>query len=423
MSRESDIKALKKLKDDLNNTNAFADLAKEEWDKANELKAQRDNTKFVFKPLPTNNEETTKASIKDAWQKFFTGYRKFKAVFLGLYTVAMVIFGVRLFMDVYKDTCNIFNQPQGWDDPIEFLLSAITAALFTIIATIIPWAHVVSSENRGPFLTVFIIAFAVSGLFFSGVCDKADSMGVLFAIVGVVIAVILACFVIQLIAYIISKLSPVLSGKQKAELASAKQLDTDNAKANEVNEPKERAEWEAWWAEEEKKLIEIGLNHIARGDVAMEKAKAHLAAAEENDIIGNTEKDAETIDYLIHFIESRRADNIKEALHEYDLMKQNQKMLEVEVIKAQVEIEKAMKEDADRQYEMEMARRHQIEMEAQARRSADLQSQIAANTAATAAATERARKDANAAAADAAATQARVAADVAALYRTEYYNQ
>lgn len=423
MSRESDIKALKQLKDDLNNTNAFADLAKEEWDKANELKAQRNNTKFVFKPLPTNNEETTKANIKDAWQKFFTGYRKFKAVFLGLYTVAMVIFGVMLFMDVYKDTCNIFNQPQGWDDPIEFLLSAIASAVFTILATVLPWVHVVPGGHRGTFLTPLLIAFGIAGIIFSGVCDKAESVGVLFTIVGIVIAAILAGFVIQLIAYIISKLPPVLTAKQKAAVEAAKQTDASNAKANEVNEPKERAEWEAWWEQEEKKLIEIGLDHIARGDVAMEKAKAHLAAAEANDIIGNTEKDAEIIDHLIHFIESHRADNVKEALHEYDLMKQNQKMLEVEVIKAQVEIEKAMKEDADRQYEMEMARRHQIEMEAQARRSADLQSQIAANTAATAAATERARKDANAAAADAAATQARVAADVAALYRTEYYNQ
>ncbi len=423
MSRESDIKALKKLKDDLSNTNAYAAIAKEEWDKANQLKAQRDNTKFVFKALPTNNEETTKANIKNSWKNFFTGYRKFKAVFLGLYTVAMLIFAVMLFMDVYKDTCKIFNQSQGWDDPIEFLLSAITATLFTVIAAIIPWAHIISSENRGPFLSFFIIAFAVAGLFFSGVCDKANSMGVLFTIVGVVLAAIIVCFIIQLIAFITSKLPPVLSGKQKTALTTAKQLDINNAKANEVNEPKERAEWEAWWAEEEKRLKEIGLEHIARGDVAMEKAKAHLAAAEENDIIGNTEKDDETIDYLIHFIESRRADNIKEALHEYDIMKQNQKMLEVEAIKAQIEIEKAKKENADRQYEIEMNRRHQIEMEAQARRSADLQSQIAANTAATAAATERARKDANAAAADAAATQARVASDVAALYRTEYYNQ
>lgn len=422
MSRESDIKALKQLKTDLNDAEAFAELAKEEWDKANELKAQRDNAKFVFKPLPTNNEETTKANFKNSWQNFFTGYRKFKAVFLGLYTVAMLIFAVMLFMDVYKNTCKIFIQPQTWDDPIEFLLSAVTAALFTVIAAIIPWVHILSSENRGPFLSFFGIAFGVVALFFSGVCDKAKSLSVLFIIVGVALAAIIVCFVIQFIAFIISKLPPILSFKQKAALTTAKQLDIDNAEANKVNEPKERVEWEAWWAEEEKKLIEIGLEHIARGDVAMEKAKDALAAADENDIIGNTEKDGETIDYLIHFIESRRADNIKEALHEYDNMKQNQKMLEVEAIKAQIEIEKAKKENADRQYELEMNRRHQIEMEAQARRNADMQAQIAANTAAAAASAERMRKDAAAAAADAAATQARVAADVSALYRNEYYN-
>ena len=107
MSRESDLKALRKLKDDLNDTNAYAELAKEEWDKANELKAQRDNTKFVFKPLPTNNEDAAKTNIKNSWKKFFTGYGKFKAVFLGLYSIAMIIFTVMLFNDVYKDTCNI----------------------------------------------------------------------------------------------------------------------------------------------------------------------------------------------------------------------------------------------------------------------------------------------------------------------------
>ncbi|MBQ1951250.1 MAG: hypothetical protein II363_06645 [Clostridia bacterium] len=205
-------------------------------------------------------------------------------------------------------------------------------------------------------------------------------------------------------------------------LAAEKQNDINNAELNRVNEVKERDEWEAWWAQRKPELKETALEHISRGDAAMEKAKEHLARAEASDILGSEEKDGEIIDLLIHFIESRRADNIKEALHEYDIMKQNQKLLEIEAIKASVEIEKAKKENADRMHEMEMNRRHQIEMEAQARRNADMQSQIAANTAAAAASAERMRKDAASAAADAAATQARVAADVAAIYRNEYYN-
>ena len=138
--------------------------------------------------------------------------------------------------------------------------------------------------------------------------------------------------------------------------------------------------------------------------------------------MGEDEKSPEIIDWLIHFIESRRADSIKEALHEYDAMKQNQKLLEIEAMKVQVEIEKAKKENADRRHQIEMNRRHQIEMEAQAKRSADMQSQIAANTAAAAASAERLRKEAASAAADAAAIQGQVASDVSALYRNEYYN-
>lgn len=154
----------------------------------------------------------------------------------------------------------------------------------------------------------------------------------------------------------------------------------------------------------------------------MEKAKAYLASAEASDVLAESDKNTEIIDCLIHLIESRRADSIKEVLHEYDSMEQNKKLLEIEAIKANLEIEKAKKENADRAHEMEMNRRHQIEMEAQARRSADMQSQIAANTAAAAASAERMRREAASAAADAAATQARVASDVSAIYRNEYYN-
>ena len=58
MSRENDIKALKQLKNDMLEADAFAELAKEEWDKCKEIQREIENAKFVFKPLPTNNEET-----------------------------------------------------------------------------------------------------------------------------------------------------------------------------------------------------------------------------------------------------------------------------------------------------------------------------------------------------------------------------
>lgn len=422
MSRENDIQALKQLKNDMSEAEAFADIAKEEWDKAKEIKQEMDTAQFVFKPLATDNEETAKAGFKKAWKEFFGNTRKFKAIFLGLYSLAMLVFAVMLFIGAYKNSGPLFVSPHHWSEPVELILTGIVAAAFPIITAIFAWVHIVSLDNMFGFLKTMLISLGVSGLLFGAVCDWTDSMHLLFIDLGSLVAVLLICFVIQLIFFIISKLPPIYTVKQTAVLAAEKQNDINNAELNKVNEVKERDEWEAWWAQRKPELKETALEHISRGDAAMEKAKEHLARAEASDILGSEEKDGEIIDLLIHFIESRRADNIKEALHEYDIMKQNQKLLEIEAIKASVEIEKAKKENADRMHEMEMNRRHQIEMEAQARRNADMQSQIAANTAAAAASAERMRKDAASAAADAAATQARVAADVAAIYRNEYYN-
>lgn len=423
MSRESDIKALRQLKNDMIEADAFADMAKEEWDKSKELKQELDTARFIFNPLPTDNEESVKAGFKRSWQNFFGNTRKFKAVFLALYSIAMLVFAVMLFKDAYNNSCNIFNQPHQWgDDPAGLLLTGISAAAFPIIAAALAWVHVISTENKGPFAFVGVIALGISGLLFGAVCDWTNSMNLILVVLGALAGAIVGGFIIQLLAFIISKLPPVYSKKQRSVIEAERQKDITNAELNKTKEIKDREEWEAWWAQRKPQLKEEALHHISLGDTAMEKAKAHLAKAEASNVLGVDEKSPETIDWLLHFIESRRADSIKEALHEYDAMKQNQKLLEIEAMKVQVEIEKAKKENADRQREIEMNRRHQIEMEAQAKRSADMQSQIAANTAAAAESAERLRREAASAADAAAETQARVSADVAAIYRNEYHN-
>ena len=422
MSRETDLQALRQLKNDMVEADAFADLAKEEWDKSKEIKRELDNAKFVFKPLSTNNEATAKANFKQAWKNFFGKTGKFRAIFLGLYSLAMIAIAVLLFKDAYNNSCSIFKQPHQWDEPATLFLTALVAAAFPVITAGFSWVHIVPREDKGAFAYVGVIAMAISGLLFGVVCDWTSSMHLLLLDLGSLVAVMIICSVLQLIFFIISKLPPIYSVKQRAVLKAEKKKDADNAELNKVNEVKEKEEWEAWWAQRSSELREEGLAHISRGDVAMEKAKAYLEKAEASDVLGEDEKSPEIIDWLIHFIESRRADSIKEALHEYDAMKQNQKLLEIEAMKVQVEIEKAKKENADRRHQIEMNRRHQIEMEAQAKRSADMQSQIAANTAAAAASAERLRKEAASAAADAAAIQGQVASDVSALYRNEYYN-
>ena len=133
MSRETDLKALKELKNDMVEADAFAELAKEEWDKSKEIKQQLDNAKFVFKPLPTDNEATAKADFKQAWKNFFGKTRKFRAIFLGLYSLAMIAFAVMLFMDAYNNSCSIFKQQHQWDEPAALILTGIIAATFPIV--------------------------------------------------------------------------------------------------------------------------------------------------------------------------------------------------------------------------------------------------------------------------------------------------
>lgn len=424
MSREKDIKALQQLKTDLNEAEAYAELANKEWEIARQIKAEMDNTKFEFKPLPTNAEEKAKASFKQGWVNFFSKTGKFKAVFLVLYSLAMAALAVLMFIAAYKNNgyMGLLHAPHKWDETPELVLTGIIMAAFPLIAAALPWAHVLGDDIRSEFTTVGVVALGISGLLFAIGCSWTNSILWLPNILIALVAAVLICFVIQLIFFIISKLPPIYTAKQTAELAAAKQQDAENAELNRVNEPKEKEEWEKWWAVRKPELRETGLTHISKGDIAMEKAKQHLAAAEESDIIGRDEKDSQIIDCLIHFLETRRADNIKEALHEYDNMKQNQKLLEIEAMKVQVEIEKAKKEDADRQRQMELNRMHQLEMEAQARRNADMQAQIAANTAAAAASAERMRKEAAAAADYAAEQGARIASTVDTIYRNEYYN-
>ena len=422
MSRESDIQALKQLKNDLNEASAYADLAKEEWDKSRAIKQEMETTTFVFKPLPTNNYQTTKEKFKNSWKETFRKTGKFKIVFLVLYSLLMAAFAAGLAYASFKNEAGFFFvKPHEWSDTSELVLTAVSMAAFPVVTAIFSWVHIVSSGNRGSFIKKSLIALIITGIFFGSICGMTNSIHLLIFDLASLVAIIVLCFIVQLICLIISNF-PVYGVKKRAILAEEKQKDIENTELNRINEVKEREEWEAWWAKRKPELKEIGLDHISRGDAAMEKAKEHLANAYASDILGEDEKDSGIIDMLIHFIESHRADNIKEALHEYDIMKQNQKLLEIEAIKVNLEIEKAKKENADRMYEMEMNRRHQIEMEAQARRNADMQSQIAANTAAAAASAERMRKDAASAAADAAATQARIAADMNAIRLNEYYN-
>lgn len=90
----------------------------------------------------------------------------------------------------------------------------------------------------------------------------------------------------------------------------------------------------------------------------------------EMDALCEDDKNLQVVDMLIRFIRTRRADSIKEALQEYDKLKVNQQMLEIEKQKLAAEIQRTAQEHADRMQKLEEEKKHQAEMEYLARDSA-----------------------------------------------------
>ena len=229
MSAQSDIKALQKLKNDMLEANAYADLAKEEWDKCNEYKAELENTKFVFKPLPTNNYETTKANYKAAWKEFFSNTRKFRIAFLSLYSLAMVAIAVLLFIGAFKNNGFIFNSPHQWNETVQKVLTSLSAAAFPLIVGACSWITIVPFEDAIDYVKTILISLGVSAVFFGAVCIWTNSMPLLFIILGSLPAAMLVSFIVHLIFLIISKIHILTPGK-RANLVAQKQKDIENAK-------------------------------------------------------------------------------------------------------------------------------------------------------------------------------------------------
>ena len=66
------------------------------------------------------------------------------------------------------------------------------------------------------------------------------------------------------------------------------------------------------------------------------------------DCLCEEDKNLQTVELLIRFINIRRADSIKEALQEYDKLLANRQLLEIEKQKLQAELQRTASEHADR---------------------------------------------------------------------------
>lgn len=94
------------------------------------------------------------------------------------------------------------------------------------------------------------------------------------------------------------------------------------------------------------------------------------------DCLCEEDKNLQTVELLIRFINTRRADSIKEALQEYDKLMANRQLLEIEKQKLQAELQRTASEHADRMQQLEAQKCHQSELEYLARDSARSRAQI-----------------------------------------------
>lgn len=372
--------------------NSLVDMANEELGKYETVLNELQTTKFVFEPLPTNGEQTLRAEFKQKWTERFEKTGKFKAVFLALYSLAMLIISIVLIIDLAKDSQVYFNASHGQTELGRIIFMCVAHAIFALSAIALPWYTLADFWEAIEGIKVVGITCAVSGVVFAVICSWTESMNLLVMYVVGVIGAIILSYIIGGIFKLISKL-PIMSGKQRAQLAAERQKDKENTEQNVEKEKADRAAWQEWWDKYKLELDAKLDHHMNMAIAARDKAQQHDDNCKAMDILGENEQNLEVVDWLLYFMNSHRADSIKEALHELDKMRQNQKMLEIEKIKFDMEVAKAQKENEDRRLQLEQQRRHQIEMEAQAARAARTQESIAWNTHMLSESADRIRRD------------------------------
>ena len=122
-----------------------------------------------------------------------------------------------------------------------------------------------------------------------------------------------------------------LTKEQKEELEKAKKKDEEIEKENKAILDKAIKEWEDHGKEDFIKNTEKEMKKYQNEIVSTSKKIVESnKKIDSMDILGNDEKQIKIIDMLIYFIESHRADNIKEALHEYDDAVARQELIRLE---------------------------------------------------------------------------------------------
>lgn len=428
MSRTSDIAALLNLRDKITDTKFMIQTSKAELAKYEACEKELTTSKFVFQPLPTNQAETAIAKFRNKWIEKYADADPAKNRASVVCTILTVLLAIFFLVDMILMTDIIYNAAELQPINAELIkhfgwFAYLIQVVFSVFIILLPYFFF--KEGFQDFYFEHPIACLVAGgiltLLFWLISSAFSSLLPLALFASTLVLHFLARRIVSLV-YKIKKKHPRLSEEQKQIVESEKEKDRENAVLNVEKEKTDAAQWQAWWETHKQELAEQMDIHMKMAKSALAQAQELQEQVESSDVLGPNEKHIEAINWLIYFLEGHRADNIKEALQQYDLMLHNEKMLALEQEKLQLEAKRIQQEHDDRRRAMELERYHQMQLEAQAQRAADMQAQIAYNTAATANAAEKMRREAASVAAATADFQNRMASEATWQRLNDYYN-
>ena len=109
MSRQSDIKALREIRDTIIETKTMIKMSESELEKYEACEKELTGTKFVFKPLPTDHEAKATAKFRNAWVDKFSDPEPMRKRVRVVFTIILALFVVLAIVDMVTASGFLFT--------------------------------------------------------------------------------------------------------------------------------------------------------------------------------------------------------------------------------------------------------------------------------------------------------------------------
>lgn len=366
MSRETELAILQGMKQKILSIYEIVDRCKNVQSNYAQLQAERENNTRPALDLPHPNKKSTlEKKYTDRWHQNHLKNDRVRIICIIAGAALILAYIVLLGFDNFGGTSFFLNpeevfKPQSTQDYVAKIIEFCLFIALPVALAVLPPLIFFLQETK-PIIIVSVIA-----LFFIVISYFGEGAFMLLPLIPFALTMA-CCAFIPMIRKAMAK-HPVFSARQKQELADAEQQDKDIIADN--KRKNEQADRE-WTEKRAKRLPELDREQ-SRLVKQLEQLKTELdeenAALEAMKGLGGDEKQLNIIDSLIYFIETCRADSIKEALHEYDKMVANQQLLELQRQRNKLEEQRIANEAADRKKQLQLLEQQEA---ARAREASD----------------------------------------------------